>query len=528
MDNILNDIKSMTPDEPFFKDISQYIFDPNDPPDELPTNKVSPHLHTIIKRYVIRDKLFYYIDKSHARLFVPKPLRHCILSLAHDHGPAIHTNWERTHERISQFYHWPNLHKDVKTYVRQCDACQRNRILRRPPYGYLGPQDVPPDSWHTISMDFVGPLPLTRQGHNFLQVIVDSGSKRVILITCHDTDSAKDVAKLFELHVWRHHGLPKRIISDRDTRFMSNFWKSLMSTLKISLNVASTSHPQTDGQTEQKNDWIIACIRNFFNHYQNDWGEYLHIVEHAINDTINLSTGYTPFYLDTGRHPTSVLDLSLNAYDRLNISDFKAVYGVVKDKIRATQDTYAAQTNKHRLEDPFKIGDLVLISTKDFLPPNLRNRPSVKLGKITSKIGTSYKLNLPPKWHVHNVFHPEKLWPYFWDTTGPHPLSLLPIAEWVIDKILAARVITTNGKRHHKQVLFQWPTSTTLVSTGLSTLSPSRPTIASTYGKPQHPDQWLAASLPFSSNVSSRKRQNPSSVESSSFNYYSTTPSTKS
>jgi hypothetical protein len=110
------------------------------------------------------------------------------------------------------------------------------------------------------------------------------------------------------------------------------------------------------------------------------------------------------------------------------------------------------------LEDPFKTDDLVLLSTKHFIPPNLQLRPSAKLQpkytgpyKIIKKMGTSYKLELPKTWSVH----PEKLRPYYGNSNKPHPLSKLPIAERTIDKILAYREIHLHNGLH-KQVLIQW------------------------------------------------------------------------
>jgi hypothetical protein len=518
--DIFQDIKDMTPDDPFFKEVSKYLIDPGKPEEGQFNHNIPKNIATKISRYLLRNNLLYYNDKLTERLFVPGPLRNHIISLAHDHGPAIHNNWERT----SRHYHCPNMHKDVKKYVRTCDNCQRNKAARRLPYGLLEVHDIPPDRWHTISIDFIGPLPSTKCGHNFLMVIVDSGSKRVICIPCKDTATSKDIAHLFEIHVWRHHGLPKKIISDRDTRFINNFWTSLMDSLRIKMNASTAAHPQSDGQTEEKNDWIITCLRHFINHYQNNWDDYIHIVEHGINDTVNSSTGYTPFYLDTGRHPTSLLDLSLTPQDRLNIRDLKAVFSVVKDKIRDAQDKYAVYANRKRLEDPFNIGDLVLVSSKDFLPPSLQHRPSNKLGpkysgpyKIIDKIGTSYKLNFPSTWQAHPVFHPEKLRPYFWDSTQTHPLNKLPIAQRTIDKILASRVLNQGG-HHYKQILVQWLNHSPVYNVWLTLDKPLRDQIKTSF-----PDLNLSE---FLQNLPPLTNSLPSTIPSFSSSLISSSTST--
>ena len=459
--DMLDDIRDMSPDDAFYKQISQYLEDPQNPNADEP-EPIPNELNTQVRRYLLRDQLLYYRDKDHLRLYVPVPLRNQIMRLAHDDGPSIHNNWERTFERITRFYHWPKLHKDIFSFVQRCDSCQRNKVARRLPYGLLQPHEVPLRRWETVSMDFVGPLPATKNGYDFIMTVVDYASKRVHLIPCQQTSTSKDVARLFELHVWRNHGLPTKLITDRDVRFCNNFWSHLMSSLKIQSNTSTAYHPQTNGNTEMRNGWMANGLRHFTNYYQDNWDDYLHIVEYGINDTRNSSTGYTPFYLDTGQHPKSILDLALNPYDSLQVRDMQAAYKVARQRIQEAQDTYAAQANKHRLDDPFKPGDLVLLSTKDFLPPNLRHRPSVKLQpkysgpyKIEAQVGTSYRLALPANWAVHNVFHPEKLRKYYWDTEGPHPLSALPLATRTIDDVLATRVLR-RGNRHFHQALIKW------------------------------------------------------------------------
>lgn len=355
-------------------------------------------------------------------------------------------------------YHWPRIDHDVQLYVRRCDLCQRNKTNRRPPYGLISPHDIPDSRWDTISLDFVGPVQTTSNGFNTIFVVVDSASKRVRIEPCHQTDTARDVAWLFERSVWRNHGLPRKIISDQDKYFTSAFWQYLTASLKIKLNISTSYHPQTDGQTEIKNSWLAQALRHFVNYYQDDWDTYLHIVEHAINDSMNSSTGYTPFYLDTGQHPRSLLDISLTPSDSLSVREMRDVYAVAKHRIFEAQNKQAIYANRHRLEDPFKIGDFVLLSSKHFTPPNAAGRPTRKFRpsfygpyKIKSKKGISYQLEFPFTWVINDVFHPEKLRPYYWDTSGPSPFDSLPQAERTIEKFIAIRTLNT-----HRQVLVKW------------------------------------------------------------------------
>lgn len=459
-DDLLADIRDTNSTDPEYLEITEHLIDAENPADDNDNEPppVPKHLATRIKRYLLRDSMLYYRAENRLRIYVPKPIRRRILSLAHDDGPAIHNNWERTAERITRNYHWPNLHKDVKAYIRRCDSCQRNKIARRLPYGLLNPHSVPIARFDTISIDFIGPLPLTTSGFDQITVIVDSATKYLHCYPSYTTDTAKDTASRFETIFWRQHGLPRRIISDRDKLFTSDFWKNLMQSLRITQNMSTAYHPQTDGQTEIRNPWIEAVLRNFINHHQNNWDEFLHIIEHGINDSVNSTTGYTPFMLATGRNPTSLLDLSLTPYDQLSIRDLQSQYESAKDMIRNAQDKYAAHANKKRQSSPFRINDYVLIHSKDFTPPNQSNRPSAKLSpvyhgpfKIVAQHGISFQLEFPPEYRMHNVFHPEKLRPYYWDSTLRDPLSPLPLSTRTISTVLSRRTLNSQD-----QVLVQW------------------------------------------------------------------------
>jgi hypothetical protein len=177
------------------------------------------------------------------------------------------------------------------------------------------------------------------------------------------------------------------------------------------------------------------------NYYQNHWDQYLHIVEYAINDTMNSTTGYTPFYLYMGRHPTSLLDLAQNPNDTLSARDMRAVYDTIKNNVAVAQNKMAKYANRHQLADPFKVGEYVLLTSKPFTTPNERGRQSAKFGpayygpyKIIEKIGTSYKLEFPFSWSVHDVFHPDKLRPYYYNKSKPAPFSSLPQAQRQIER----------------------------------------------------------------------------------------------
>ena len=222
-----------------------------------------------------------------------------------------------------------------------------------------------PYRWHTISIDFVGPLPESND-YNMIMVVVDSATKRTRIMPCHQNSTAKNIAAIFEAKIWKHHGIPKNIISDCDSKFMSEFWQAMCKSLKIKQTVSTSYHPQTDGQTEQKNGWIMTALRNLVNYYQDDWNEQTTYCGTWYKRYNKLNTGYTPFYLDTGRHPTSILDISLSSWDSRLTATSAPHTKLLKDNICNAQDKQIYNANKKRLASPFKVDDLVMLSLKNF------------------------------------------------------------------------------------------------------------------------------------------------------------------
>ena len=131
----------------------------------------------------------------------------------------------------------------------------------------------------------------------------------MILRPTHSTAMAVDTARSFMDVVVRLHGVPRVIVSDRDTRFTNNFWKEICRLMGTSLAMSSGFYPQTDGQTERANRSIEEMMRAYVGRRQNDWDERLGMMEYAYNNAVHSSSGYTPFYLCYGRHPLSPIQL---------------------------------------------------------------------------------------------------------------------------------------------------------------------------------------------------------------------------
>ena len=153
---------------------------------------------------------------------------------------------------MTRNFWWPGVTRKVKQYVEGCDACQRNKNQTQPLAGKLMPNSIPEKAWSHISTDFITKLPLA-QGYDAILVVVDRLTKMGHFIPTTERTSAEELARLFRDNVWKLHGLPDSIISDRGPQFAAGIMKELNCMLGIETKLSTAFHPQTDGQTERMN-----------------------------------------------------------------------------------------------------------------------------------------------------------------------------------------------------------------------------------------------------------------------------------
>jgi len=169
------------------------------------------------EEWSLSDGLLYFRGK----IYIPDTsnLHRRIVALSHDSRLAGHSRRWKMLELVSQNYWWPHMSRYVGRYVSTCNMCLWTKSFRRPPIGELHPLPAP---WDTISVDFIVELPQSA-GHYSIMVIVDSITKRTHFVSTVTTISATGAAHLFLNHVWKHHGLPRKVISDRGPQFVAEF-----------------------------------------------------------------------------------------------------------------------------------------------------------------------------------------------------------------------------------------------------------------------------------------------------------------
>jgi hypothetical protein len=408
---------------------------------------------------------YWYRGKA---LVVPncKNVRQYILYEIHNSRYAGHLGLNKTRSAMVARYWWPTWGKDMEDYVKRCDTCARNKPSSKAPGGLLQPLPIPDEPWDAVSMDFITQLPETRRGHDAILVFVDRLTKMVHFAPTTTAVDAEETARLFFEHVFRLHGMPKRVLSDRDSRFTSRFWKALMEHSGTKIDLSSAFHPQTDGQTERVNRTLEQMLRMFINPTQDNWDELLPAAEFACNNAVHDSTGHTPFVLNYGRHPATPLDVRIRRDQVPSVQDFvgirQAALQEAKKCLLKAQQRQKSYADTKRREVTFEIGDQVLLSTKNIKlnAPGTRKLLPRFIGpfEVLQRVGeVAYKLNLPAEMRLHNVFHVSLLAKYDADGTyqPPPPILVNGELEYEIERVLDHRSRKTGQSTKH-EFLISW------------------------------------------------------------------------
>lgn len=410
----------------------------------------------------------YYKDK----IYVPSTSewRSKILHEFHSSLTAGHSGYLRTFVRLSRNFAWPGMRRDIKSFVAACDQCQRQNHETINPPGLLQPLPIPEDVWFDVSMDFVDGLPLSLN-KNAILVVVDRLSKYSHFIAISHPYTASQIAEVYTKEVFRLHGMPKSIVSDRDPVFLSQFWTAFFKLQGTKLCRSSAYHPQSDGQTEVVNRSLEHYLRCFVADKPSSWASLLHWAEWWANTTYHSTIRMTPFQAVYGRPPPQVSmylpgTSAVRTVDVL-LQDRDALLHTLKDHMTIAQNRMKQQSDTGRTEREFVVGDWVFLKLHPYRQQSLIKRPSHKLSprfygpfQITDRIGkVAYRLALPPHSKIHPIFHVSLLKKRIGDAV-PRSFTLPQYDQqgtllWQPLKVLDMGVLRRK-KRNVTQWLIQW------------------------------------------------------------------------
>ncbi|KAI2646702.1 Transposon Tf2-9 polyprotein [Labeo rohita] len=221
-------------------------------------------------------------DCPEGRTYVPRSERQTLLGPAHNSPGSGHPGSRRSLSLLQSRYWWPNMHRDTIRYIQSCSVCAKSNSPRQLPTGKLVPLPIPQRPWSHLGVDFIPDLP-NSEGNTCVLVIVDNFSKSCKLVPLRGLPTAMETAEQLFHQVFQHFGLPEEIVSDRGPQFISHVWKAFFKLLGVSVNLSSSYHPQTNGQTERKIQELGRYLRAYCHDDQHSWSRFLPWAEYAQN-----------------------------------------------------------------------------------------------------------------------------------------------------------------------------------------------------------------------------------------------------
>ena len=403
-------------------------------------------------QYSRHNALLYYKE----RICVPPSRHEEVFKLAHDGLSSGHQGVSKTQARVAKHFYWPGMYADVKRYVNTCHICamaKNTRKLKVPTQAL----PVAPYPWHTVTMDLITGLPTTAEGFDAIYVFVDKFSKMVHLVPTASTIDAKGCLDVFIKHIYRLHGLPVELISDRDPRFTSDLFREAVRMLRVHMKMSTAHHAQTDGQTERANQVVEAMLRSYVVSNESLWVEYLPTIEFAINSSPAASTKLPPFEVVYGRVPKQIgFPQRLENYKTISPLQLMERIAIFQRNASENLQENYAKASPGPLDPVFEGGDEVYVSTELFKSELTKARKN----KLTSPYDGPFRIKevlgpahhrvdfSPRKVKMHDVINVKflKRTPGTRSNTRPGPITKQGEDIYVMERISAHKKI--NGIEH--------------------------------------------------------------------------------
>ena len=365
------------------------------------------------------NDLLYFLD----RLWIPNrdDLRKIIMDEAHKSRYSVHPGADKMYADLRSLYWWPGMKKDIAVYVSKCLTCSKVKAEHQRPFGLLEQPPIPVWKWEDIAMDFITKLPTTRNKHDSIWVIIDRLTKSAHFIPIKETYSVETLAQIYVKEIVCRHGIPLTIISDRDGRFTSRFWRSLQEALGTRLDLSTAYHPQTDGQSERTIQTLEDMLRSCVLDFGGNWDSHIPLIEFSYNNSYHTSIGMAPFEALYGRKCRS--PICWNEVGETQIIGPELVQETtdriaqIRQNLLAARSRQKSYADKRRKPLEFNVGDQVLLKVspwKGVVRFGKRGKLSPRFVgpfKILERVGkVAYRLDLPEELaNVHPTFHVSNL-----------------------------------------------------------------------------------------------------------------------
>ncbi|KAE9050478.1 hypothetical protein PR001_g2344 [Phytophthora rubi] len=432
---------------------------------------VHPTLRSKIPHFFVEDDLLFFqpVADSPRRLCVPNDtdLRNAV----HDTAARGHPGSAKTLATAQTKFFWINMGKSIAKYVQSCELCQRVKAAQHKPAGLLHPLEIPHKRWTHISMDFMPDLPPTKSQYDTILVILDRLTKRAHFIPTVKALSSKDTARLFLREYVRLHGVPESIVSDRDPRFLSAFWRTLVTSQGSQIHASTAFKPSTDGRNERSHRFINDYLRAFVAPKQDDWDELLPMAEFAYNSRFHSSIAMTPFAADLGYTPRAFDDITLlqrpqTPADALTFAEHQQhVLQQCRANLESAQASMKRFFDHNRPDLQFMVGDMGLLDTLNLDLAHIGSKGRRKL--VARFIGPyrvlerttpdTYRISLLPGVRLHDEVHVSYLRKYHEDT-NPKRLNNVPrlITRDVFEGNQIRSIVGQRKRRGIQQYKVQW------------------------------------------------------------------------
>jgi len=393
-----------------------------------------------------------------------------VLQAFHSSGIGGHSGFHATYHRIKALFAWPKMKDYIRTFIQQCDVCQQAKVEHVKTPGLLQPLPVPSTPWTVVSLDFIEGLPISYKS-DVIMVVVDKFTKYGHFIALSHPFTALQVAQAYMNNVYKLHGLPQSIISDRDRIFTSKVWQELFKLSDTQLLMSSSYHPQTDGQTERLNQCLEAFLRCTVHSCPKQWYKWLSVAEYWYNTSYHSTLQNAPFEVLYGHPPRhfGISNLQACSVPELEqwLTERDLLTKVVQQQLIRTQQRMKAQADKGRSEREFAVGNMVYLKLQPYIQSSVASRLNQKLAfrffgpfQVSQRIGkVAYKLDLPSDSKIHPVVHVSQLKKHI----APHlqvssDLTVFPDADSPQDvpiAVLDSRLVH-HGSSTATHLLIQW------------------------------------------------------------------------